>query len=321
MGNKNFKNKTTIFVVIVLFLCFVVYTKYKDSDLESLRTSQNTSYNIFTSRDSFLEQTHTINLSERKIVSQAVGAYNLNDFIGISKNILKNGEVQFEEKIISEDGTRVMFLVTDVDTQGEMDYNGQYYVLRRSSFICEIVNRTCIPSNALIDAYQSVNTTDPLFEYSKVKWVRWDSVKNMLYGFSSYLTKVSSQPMYIYDMNTRTLNTFRNDASIDDNSPENVSNGFMSPSLSLYAVQSELNAKKYISIYDLHQPDKLLSRHDISTLQNSVDIFDIKVIGWSHDEKKIALIYEKDIFVLDTTTGDISRVQISEDNFDFGYFR
>lgn len=204
----------------------------------------------------------------------------------------------------------VSFITID-STASPSEFDGSQPIIEKKEYLCVVSIKQCQPSDLLSSAEKSEQG---------IVWFRWDSSKRLFYGHSAGEGIGNSSPVVIFDANKKTSQkTSGYGLEYYGEKRAEVPSGAFSPSLQKFIMVDEGKGKnwkpeggnnwKLLLYYTNKEHSDNLSRpfhsFDISSLEkNKYDR--ITSVGWSADEKLLAIGTESRIYTLNLETGQIS---------------
>lgn len=210
--------------------------------------------------------------------------------------------------LLSADKTKVIVVSPTFDnTQQPSGFDGSLPILRASEFMCTIATKKCTTTDSLEVAYKKVfGDTDQWFNFNMgmLSWYEWDSQKNLLFGHLSGEGIGNVSPVYIFNLNTRTLQqTLGYDSLNTQEKRAEVPEGAFGPLLDKFVmVHSTANTTSLLlySSTDLTAPQKT---YDISSTMDAT-AEEVRSVGWSADENSIVLSTTNQIYTFNLETGE-----------------
>jgi hypothetical protein len=182
-----------------------------------------------------------------------------------------------------------------------------------NDLVCDIAQKKCETSNLLSQSYQGL---DPNLqkENGSLWWFKWDSVKNILYGY------VASDAVYVCDTQNKKC-----DKSVNDGASHIViQEGTFSPSLEKFITINQHDKENIetgksweLALYASSDLTKPLKTFDISVIISRDEIIaydSVQSVAWSGDEKKLAIGTARRIFIFDFESGGLSLAYVAPTN-------
>lgn len=204
----------------------------------------------------------------------------------------------------------VTLLVVD-STVPPSEFDGSQPVIEKKEYLCILSVKQCQPSDTLSSVEKSEQG---------IFWFHWDSSEGLFYGHSAGEGIGNSSPVVIFDANKKTSQkTSGYGLEYYGEKRAEVPPGAFSPSLQKFIMIDEGKGKnwkpeggnnwKLLLYYTNKEHSGNLSRpfhsFDISSLEK--DKYDrVSSVGWSADEKLLAIGTKSRIYTLNLETGQIS---------------
>ncbi len=252
--------------------------------------------------------------------ANAVEKEDFSEFAGLPKMGM-DGTRDIEQgiTIISNDKSKA--IVTVVDYALEKNENqsvGSQTILKTSEYLCDIAQKKCEASNLFSQEYQGLDKK----KSGSIWWLKWDSVKNILYGNIEDEKFGSIAPIYACDTQIRKCNnTGGIEVITDDDEHAIVPEGSFSPSLENFVMikqHDKINVETgklwELELYAADNLEKPLKTYDISAIidrDENVAYDSVKSIAWSGDEKKIAIGTARRIFMFNVESGSLSLAYVA----------
>lgn len=232
------------------------------------------------------------------------------NFVGLPK-VMKNESVSVAvyPHLVSDDGTKAIVVALTYDeTQEPEPYDGSLPILKAEQFICDIASRTCATSNVLAAAYKASGLSGEWFSYPNLGWARWDTTKNVLYGYAIGLPFGPSAPIYTYQIDKGAFQKLTRYARIgEEGIHATLPTDAFSPSLRKIAAIEASSNKTTLVVYENGDMLVEAKKFDIT---DALDVDyrgdAIQSIAWSVDENILALMSWKKISLLDMTSGKVT---------------
>jgi hypothetical protein len=262
---------------------------------------------------------YELNIVTKKLKPHVSPIDDINTFAGLPKETENEQTSVFMTRaLLSEDKTKAIVVFSTFDeTKEPSGFDGSLPVLKADEFMCDIALKKCSPTDLFASAYTAVSLGDGIgtwFEYPRVRWYRWDSEKNLLYGHLNALGVGTVSPVYIFNVSNESLQwTIGYNSLAEKEKRAEVPNGAFSPSL-----------HKFVMFYDSTplgndgSPSDLVL-YDSSDLSKPAKIFDSSArrneacavsradsVAWSADEKMLILAADNQICTLNLESGELS---------------
>lgn len=253
---------------------------------------------------------YSVDVVTKEITPSVSLADDIQNFAGLPK-VMKNERVSVAvyPHLVSDDRTKAIVVALTYDeTQEPEPYDGSLPILKAEQFMCDIASRTCATSNVLAAAYKASGLPGEWFSYPNLEWERWDTTKNVLYGYAIGLAFGSSAPIYTYQIDSGAFQRLTRYARFgEDGDYAMLPTNAISPSLRKIAA-IEVNANDMmLVVYENGDTLVEAKKFNITTaldVDHQHDI--IHSVVWSADENKLVLMSEKKISMLDMTSGKVT---------------
>lgn len=253
---------------------------------------------------------YKINVLTKELISYSSPADGIIKFAGLpqeTKN--KQTSVSMTRTILSQNKTKAIVVFTTFDEiQKPSEFNGSIPALKADEFICDIVTQKCSATDFLASAYKATGETNKWFENRMLWWYKWDSVKNLLYGHLSGEGIGNASPVYVFNLNNKSLQQTTGYNSLDEKEKRaGVPAGAFSPSLSRFVMVEENSNKWNLLLYESNNLSAPLKEYDVSSMNDKTyNGSGIDSVAWSADEKILVVETNKQIFTLNLDNGKIS---------------
>lgn len=223
---------------------------------------------------------------------------NLATFSGIPKG---SENVVNSISLFSGDKKQALAISITSDLTKEPDDNGSYPTVSGKSFVCNLTAKSCSENDIFATAYKATDLKGNWFDNNPgVVWDKWDSAKNILYGYTVGADG-NVAPIYVFNANNKTIKKTAISASFE------VPNGaFSSSAAKLVMIDTSVNNKWSLALYDSSNLTSPLKKIDISKiidLDNDSNM--IGSVSWSVDEKTLALATDNQIYTVNLDSGDV----------------
>lgn len=189
-----------------------------------------------------------------------------------------------------------------------------------TEYLCDIKEKKCEISNILSQSYDGIDDNVQK-ENESMQWLKWDSVKNNLYGFRTD-NSAGSFSIYVCDIQNKKCNkTDEINSSADGAGQVIVPSGIFSPSLEKIAlahqdkqINSEASKSWELLLFANNNLTTPLKTFDISIVidqDENAEYNGVRSVAWSGDEKKLAIGTTRRIFILDIESGSISLAYVA----------
>lgn len=314
------KNKITFVVVVsILVIAAVVGYFFMIPNAKNNSGQQNTQVSNNPTPDQQKEDVilvnrnngiYEINVLTRELKLSASPADGIIKFAGLPKEIkTKQISISMTRTLLSQDKTKAIVVFTTFnETQEPSAYDGSIPTLNADEFICDIATQKCSSTDSLASAYKATSGTDNWFENRMLRWYKWDSVKNLLYGHLRGEGIGNASPVYVFNLNNKSLQQTTGYNSLDEKEKRaEVPTGAFSRSLNKF-IMIELNSNKWdLLLYESNNLSAPLKKYDVSSMNDKTYRGShINSVAWSADEKTLVLETNKQIFTLNLENGKIA---------------
>lgn len=231
-------------------------------------------------------------------------------FAGLPKEVKnKQTSVSMTRTLLSQDKTKAIVVFTTFDeTQKPSEFDGSIPVLKADEFICDIATQKCSATDFLALAYKATGLSGEWFEGRMLWWKKWDSVKNFFYGHLSGEGIGNASPVYVFNLNNKSLQQTTGYNSLDENEKHaRVPAGTFSPSLNRFVMLETNNNQWDLLLYENNNLSAPLKKYDVSLMNDTTyGGSGIYSVAWSADEKTLVLETNKQIFTLNLENGEIA---------------
>lgn len=256
---------------------------------------------------------YKIDLITRGLMPYKNDFENIKSFSGFPADKKTDKTDSFVSRIFySKDKSQAIVTLLAVDsTVSPSEFDGSQPVIEKKEYLCILSVKQCQPSDMLSYAEKSEKG---------IFWFHWDSSKGLFYGHSAGEGVGNSSPVVIFDINKK-ISQKTSDYGLEyyGEKRAEVPPGAFSSSLQKFIMIDEGKGKnwkpeggnnwKLLLYYTNKEHSNNLSQpfhsFDISSLEkNKYDR--ITSVGWSADEKLLAIGTESRIYTLNLETGQIS---------------
>lgn len=298
------------YIFIVLIAVFFAFLFWKNEREEIIPKYSD---DIVLFKKGLNGDSYKIDLITRVLTPYKNDFENIKSFSGFPADKKTDKTDSFVSRIFySKDKSQaiVTFLVVD-STASPSEFDGSQPVIEKKEYLCILSVKRCQPSERLSSAEKSEKG---------IFWFHWDSSKWRFYGHSAGEGVGNSSPVVIFDANKKTSQkTSGYGLEYYGEKRAEVPFGAFSPSLQKFIMIDEGKGKnwkpeggnnwKLLLYYINKEHSENLSRpfhsFDISSLEK--DKYDrITSVGWTVDEKLLAIGTESRIYTLNLETGQIS---------------
>ena len=297
------KNKIIIAVIVlVAVISIILGWKFSKNKLQNKKNNQE--FVLINRSDGPYE----LNLSTKELKSHTNIVTDFSEFSGLPRET-KTSQISVMNisTILSQDKKKAVVISTTFDEAKESDeFNGSLPIVIASEFTCDIAIKKCTPTDMIASAYKAAGGAGAWYENSPYYWTKWDSNKNLLYGYLSGEGIGNASPIYIFNTLEKTLQKTNNYDSLNEKEKRaEVPAGTFSPSLARFVMIDEnWNAGKSgdkwdLLLYESNNISSPLKKIDISVMKDaSATANKIGSVAWSLDERLLVLETNKKIYTL-----------------------
>lgn len=298
------------YLFVILIAGFFVFLFWKN---ERKETIPKYSDDIVLFEKGLNGDSYKIDLITRALTPYKNDFENIKSFSGFPADKKTDKTDSFVSRIFySKDKSQAIVTLLAVDsTVSPSEFDGSRPVIEKKEYLCILSVKQCHPSAMLSSAEKSEKN---------IFWFHWDSSKGLFYGHSAGEGVGNSSPVVIFDTNKKiSQKTSGYGLEYYGEKRAEVPSGAFSPSLQKFIMIDEGKGKnwkqeggnnwKLLLYYTNKEHSDNLSRpfhsFDISSLEK--DKYDrITSVGWSADEKLLAIGTDSRIYMLNLETGQIS---------------
>jgi hypothetical protein len=315
-----------ILVIAASSIFFLAKDKKKniDENISEIMAGNGSNKNELTAgyKDSVTVQTDDGEFKKINIVNNIVGSTSalerrdFSNFSGLPKLGIKDDMDTAQAGVLIADDKSKAIVIISIEPvsldNSQKDSNLEEY-------ICDIEEQKCSITNLLSQSYDGFD--DGQKKNESIWWLRWDSVKNNLYGYSVD-NGIGGILAYICDIQGKKCNKTDQIISSKNGSEQVlVPDNIFSPSLEKVVISrqhaktdTETENSLELLLYATNNLETPLKTLDISVIidqDENIEHTGVRSVAWSGDEKRLAIGTTRRIFMLDITSGAISLAYVA----------
>lgn len=298
------------YLLVVLFAVLFAFLFWKS---ERKETIPKYSDDVVLFKKGLDGNSYKIDLITRVLTPYKNDFENIKSFSGFPADKKTDKTDYFVSRIFySKDKSQAIVTLLGVDrTVSPSEFDGSQPIIEKKEYLCILSIKQCQPSDLLFFAEESGKD---------IHWFHWDSSNGLFYGHPAGEGVGNSSPVVVFDANKKTSQkTSGYGLEYYGEKRAEVPSGAFSPSLQKFIMVDEGKGKnwkpeggnnwKLLLYYTNKEHSDNLSRpfhsFDISSLEK--DKYNrVSSVGWSADEKFLAIGTDSRIYTLNLETGQIS---------------